>query len=97
MFDFEKLKIYTHAKRFNSHVRIVLNQTKLDYSTRDQLSRASLSVVCNTAEGTGRFSKPDKRHFVVMAKSSAFECVAILDVLRDEKLISGKQYESLYA
>jgi four helix bundle protein len=49
---------------------------------RDQLGRASSSVALNIAEGAGRVSGPDKVRFFAIARGSATECAAILDVLR---------------
>lgn len=48
----------------------------------DQLERASVSAVCNTAEGAGRHSKRDKRRLYVIARGSATETAAIIDILR---------------
>jgi len=53
---------------------------------QDQLERASLSVVCNIAEGAGRRSRKDKRRFYTMARGSATETAAIVDVLRLRRL-----------
>jgi four helix bundle protein len=53
---------------------------------RDQFERASLSAVLNLAEGAGRHSRRDKRRFYVMARGSATECAAIVDVLRLRRL-----------
>lgn len=49
---------------------------------QDQLERASLSVVCNIAEGAGRRSRKDKRRMYAIARGSATETAAIVDVLR---------------
>ncbi|GAB5416823.1 MAG: hypothetical protein Crog4KO_16890 [Crocinitomicaceae bacterium] len=96
MFDFEKLIIYNKAKIFNSEVRAFINSTPLDRTTKDQLRRASFSIVLNIAEGSGRFSKRDRRNFFVIARSSAFECVAILDVLKDEGVITKFTFQKFY-
>ena len=53
---------------------------------QDQLERASLSVVCCIAEGAGRRSRRDKRRFYAMARGSATETAAIVDVLRLRRL-----------
>lgn len=53
---------------------------------QDQLERASLSVVCNIAEGAGRRSRKDKRRFYAIARGSATETAAIVDVLRQRRL-----------
>ena len=97
MFDFEKLEIYKKAKFFNAEIRQLMKLTKLDPTTKDQLRRASFSVVLNIAEGSGRFTKPDRRNFYIISRSSIFECIAILDVLKDEKVLEENQYQEFYA
>ena len=52
----------------------------LDANLRDQLRRASSSVVLNTAEGFGSVSRGVKRRHYEIARGSAMECVAILDL-----------------
>ena len=49
---------------------------------RDQLTRASLSIPLNLAESCGRRSPADKAHFCAIARGSAMECAAIIDVIR---------------
>ncbi len=53
---------------------------QLSANLRDQLLRASSSVVLNTAEGFGSSSRGIKRRNYEIARGSAIECVAILDV-----------------
>lgn len=96
MFDFEKLDVYKKAKAFNADIRKFIKEVKLDNATNDQLRRASFSIVLNLAEGSGRFSKPDRRNFFIIARSSVFECVAILDVLKDESTIKETMYQAFY-
>lgn len=50
----------------------------------------------NIAEGSGRYSKKDKRNFYVIARGSVFECVAIFDYLKDISSISENQYTEFY-
>jgi len=52
----------------------------------DQLERASLSIVLNIAEGAGRRSRKDKRRLYTIARGSACECAAAVDVLRRRHL-----------
>lgn len=96
MFDFEKLDIYQKAKTFNSDIRVFIKTSNLDPTTKDQLRRASFSIVLNIAEGSGRFTKPDRRNFYIISRSSTFECIAILDVLKDEKVLENNQYQKFY-
>ncbi len=95
MFDFENLEVYKKAKAFNATVcKTLLKVNALDVVTKNQLRRASLSIVLNIAEGTSRFSKPDRKNFCVIARGSVFECVAIFDVLRDDNLLSPTEFNS---
>ncbi|HEX8546351.1 MAG TPA: four helix bundle protein [Cytophagaceae bacterium] len=96
MFDFEKLDVYSKAKIFNIEIYRLLLKAKLDAAARNQLRRASLSIALNIAEGSGRNSKPDKRNFMVIARGSVFECVAILDILKDEQTIIVEDFKHFY-
>ena len=57
----------------------------------DQLRRASVSVTLNIAEGAGEFSPGEKARFYRMAKRSAAECTAILDICSVLKLCSVQE------
>ena len=52
----------------------------LSANLRDQLLRASSSAVLNAAEGFGSVSRGVKRRHYEIARGSAMECVAILDL-----------------
>lgn len=97
MFDFEKLSVYSKAKEFNRQIqRDILSIDCLEKNIKDQLRRASLSIVLNIAESTSRFSDADKRNFYVIARGSLIECIAILDLLKDDLIISKELYLELY-
>ena len=55
---------------------------RTDAVVRDQLRGASLSCVLNIAEGAGQRSRARKRNLYGIARGSAMECAAIIDVLR---------------
>ena len=48
----------------------------------DQLRRASMSIPLNIAESAGRTTAGDRARFFAVARGSAMECNAILDVCR---------------
>jgi four helix bundle protein len=52
---------------------------------KDRLDRAATSVVLNIAEGAGEFSPRDKARFYRMARRSATESSAILDILQQRQ------------
>ena len=97
MFDFEKFPVYQKSELQYSKVLKVLSNSKIDKNLRDQLKRASLSVVLNIAEGAGKFSKNDKKNFYVISKGSVNECVAIIRILRIENLIENELFSDIYA
>lgn len=96
MFDFEKLLVYAKAKNFNLLIQKFLKKNTLDNATRNQLRRASLSIALNIAEGSGRRTKADKKNFLVISRGSTFECVAILDIIKDEGDLSEKEFDLFY-
>lgn len=97
MFDFEKLIVYQKGKAFSIAIRAWQNNaSNIDKNTENQLKRAAFSIPLNIAEGAGRFTNKDRRNFMVIARGSLFECVAIIDLLKDEKKISEKDFAVFY-
>ena len=97
MFDFQKLKVYQKAVVFHKAMMELSKSNKFDRITTDQLKRASLSISLNIAEGNSRFSQKDKRNFLIIARGSAFECVAVLDYLIKTNQISKETYNYFYS
>jgi four helix bundle protein len=97
MFDFEKLEVYQVIKSQNLKVLTFISKsTSIDIFLKDQWKRASLSILLNLAEGTGRMSVQDKKHFYTLARGSVFECVAILDILHEMELIDNEFFQDVY-
>jgi four helix bundle protein len=98
VFDFEKLEVYQVVKSQNLKALTLISQsTLIDLYIKDQWKRASLGILLNLAEGTGRMSVQDKKNYYTMARGSVFECAAILDVLHEMKLVEEDFYVGLYA
>jgi len=77
--DAHKLAVYHVAVAFQAAAMALL--PKGHAVLRDQLERASLSIVLNIAEGAGRRSRRDKGRFYTIARGSAMETLALIDVL----------------
>jgi four helix bundle protein len=60
----------------------------------DQLTRAATSIVLNIAEGTGKYSGPDKRRYFLSSLGSTTECAAIFDILQRLKLVDAAAHRS---
>ncbi|OGB88975.1 hypothetical protein A2625_04530 [candidate division WOR-1 bacterium RIFCSPHIGHO2_01_FULL_53_15] len=62
---------------------------------KDQIRRAASSVILNLAEGSGRWTKRDKINFYRIARASAFECCAVLDLFAAFQLAEKQHLERL--
>ncbi len=94
-FDHEKMEVYQRALdfvKFADQIRpAVLGQRG---ALADQLDRASDSIVLNIAEGAGEFAKREKARFYRIARRSATECAAILDILIKLEIRSRQDLEA---
>jgi len=95
MFDFQNLAVYKKAKLFHVNCKNILLENTLDKFVVDQLGRASFSVPLNIAEGSGTFSKAHRKNYFTIARASVFECVAILDILKDQGKLSESDFERI--
>ena len=82
--DAEKLQVYALALEL--HAFAASKVPTLSRVLKDQLERASLSVVLNIAEGGGRRSRKDTARHYTYARGSATEVAACFDVLKIRKL-----------
>ena len=81
VFDHEKLQVYQESLAFVAWLKPIMQKLPKTIAVRDQLDRASTSTVLNLAEGNGKFTSSDRCHFFDIARGSALECAAALDVL----------------
>ena len=100
-FDHEKLEVYRYELDFVEWVTPLLEEAATSTKGRtrevcDQLDRASLSSLLNTAEGNGKRQRQVRAKFFDDARGSVTECAACLDalvakrVVSPERIIAGK-------
>jgi four helix bundle protein len=89
VFDHERLRVYQDAVAFAAWADELLTGLARKGAVVDQFDRASTSVVLNIAEGNGKFTGPDRCRFFDIARGSALECAACLDVLAAKKRITA--------
>ncbi len=90
-FDHEKLNVYQVSLTFNEWVGELLPSIEAKAAAKDQLDRAATSIPLNIAEGNGKFSKRDRARYFDIARGSALEAAASLDVLVSRKLMTSAQ------
>ena len=64
-------------------------------SLRQQMERSALSITSNIAEGFGRQSLQDKKHFYIMARGSGYELQNQLLVAKDTGRLTDGEYIKL--
>lgn len=93
VFDHEKLDVYRLARELVALISGLLKRN-LSRDLRDQLDRSSTSILFNIAEGAGKTARADKQRFYEIARGSATETAAQLDVLNIRGLITADQYRA---
>ena len=86
-----RLDVYRVSLQFRQSLAI-LDTVRNISSQRDQLFRASDSIVLNIAEGAGRMARADKRRHYSYALGSAMECGAALALLHARDALRGIAY-----
>ena len=86
--DCERLDCYRVAVEFQMLAARLVASRRVGATLRDQLDRASVSIVLCIAEGAGRRFARDKANFFTIARGSAFECAAVLDLLLARGFVS---------
>lgn len=85
----QKAKVLTAAiyKTFGSH---------RDYGFKDQIQRASVSIMNNIAEGFERRGDKEFKHFLSISKGSCGEVRSMLYLGYELEYISKQEFEELY-
>ncbi len=101
LFDHERLEVYKLQLDFIKWVTPLIEEAMRCANGRprevcDQLDRASISAVLNTAEGNGKRQRQIRAKFFDDARGSATECAGCLDavvakgIVAAERVLDGK-------
>jgi four helix bundle protein len=91
---FEDLLIWQKAKIITVDIYTIFRNSK-DFSFRDQIQRASVSIMNNTAEGFERKGNKEFNHFLSIAKGSAGEVRSMLVLAHELSYITKEQNHKL--
>ncbi len=96
---FEDIESWKTARQLTNSVYAYTNQTGFnrDFGLRDQIRRASVSVMSNIAEGFESRTDVQFINFLGMARASAGEVRAQLYIALDQKYISEEQFNDAFA
>ncbi len=95
-FLFQNLRVYQQALTLADRTSALTSAFRRpNWYLADQMNRASLSVALNIAESTGRATVADRRRFLLMARGSVHECVALLDMCERKRLLTDAERAEL--
>ena len=92
---FEEIIAWQKAKILTNAIYKDFNDLK-DLSFKDQIRRASVSIMNNIAEGFERSSNNEFKHFLFIAKGSNSEVKSMLYLSKDLSYISNENFEILF-
>ncbi|HEY5953363.1 MAG TPA: four helix bundle protein [Terrimicrobiaceae bacterium] len=97
-FDHERLEVFQLELSFVAWVTGVLQEAKAAAPSFyrevcDQLDRASLSMLLNTAKGNGRRQGRRRAKFFDDARGSAVECAACLDASVAKEIVAAERID----
>ena len=96
---FEDIQAWLTARQLTNMIYELSNQIGFnrDFGLRDQIRRASVSVMSNIAEGFESRTDIQFINFLGMARASAGEVRAQLYIASDQKYITEEQFKEAYA
>jgi four helix bundle protein len=96
---FEDIEAWQKARELTKAIYVMSSdgQFARDFGLRDQIRRASVSIMSNIAEGFGRGGNKEFIQFLSTAKGSASEVQAQLYIALDANHINEEQFKNLYA
>ena len=94
---FEELEAWQQARRLTKLIYQISSNGSWakDFGLRDQIRRASVSVMSNIAEGFERRGAVEFSRFLLMAKASAGEVRSQLYIALDMEYIDQKTFDEL--
>lgn len=96
---FEEMEAWQKARELTREIYRVSSEGRFsrDFALRDQIRKASISVMANIAEGFERDGRREFLQFLSMAKGSAGEVKAQLYVAKDQQYIDEDAFVRLTA
>ncbi|PKO04990.1 MAG: four helix bundle protein [Chloroflexi bacterium HGW-Chloroflexi-3] len=72
-----------------------LASNRKHYRLVEQLEAAATSIPMNIAEGKGRYSTKELKHFLMIARGSLYETMTLLEIFKQKSWIPEKDFLQL--
>lgn len=92
---FEDIIAWQKSKIFSINIYTTF-KTSADFGFRDQILRASVSIMNNIAEGFERKGDKEFKHFLFIAKGSCGEVRSMLYLAQELEYVPKKKFDELY-
>jgi four helix bundle protein len=92
---FEDILAWQKTKNMTVIIYRLFEQSK-DYAFKDQIQRASASIMNNISEGFERKGNKEFAHFLYIAKGSCGEVRSMLILAKELNTIPDKDFEQLF-
>lgn len=93
--NFQDIQAWQKARELSIEIYKEFGGIK-DFGFRDQITRASVSVMNNIAEGFGMSNNKEFARFLTYSKASLIEVQSMLILAQDLNFISHEKYNILY-
>ena len=96
--NFEEIDAWQNARKLTKEIYKLSNQSDFakDWTLKDQIRRASISIMSNIAEGFDSGFKGEFIRFLIIAKRSVSEAQSQLYVALDQSYILKLEFDILY-
>ena len=94
-YNYQRLEVYKVSKELVYLIYQLLKKypSEEKFALCDQIRRAIISVPANIAEGMGRISAKEQKHFLEIAYGSLMEVQCFLDISKDLNFITSEDNE----
>ncbi len=93
---FEDIIAWQKSKDLTEYIYKVFRDCR-DYSYKDQIQRASVSIMNNIAEGFERKGDKELKHFLFIAKGSCAEVRSMSYLAKDQKYLNQQEFDKIYS
>jgi four helix bundle protein len=94
---FKDLVVWQKAISLSKEIYRITSEGKFakDWGLKDQIQRASVSILSNIAEGFGKYSDQEFKKYLAIANGSSFEVRAQLHLARELDYIDDPEAERI--